>query len=192
MRTFIAIDITAAIRESIRALLAELKQTEARIRWSRPEGLHITLKFLGGVPPAKIADVKAGLTSIRTPAPFSISVQGSGFFPGERSSRVIWVGVEGGQDLGALASLIERALEPIGFPRENRPYSAHLTLGRINGAANLNAVRELLRQKEPLALGSFVANEYFLYESKPSPGGSVYTKLARFEMAAGGSPAGTA
>ena len=105
MRIFIAIDITPAIRESIRALLAELKQTEARIRWSRPEGLHITLKFLGEVPPAKIADVKAGLTSIRTPAPFSISVQGSGFFPGESSPRVIWLGVDGGNDLGALASL---------------------------------------------------------------------------------------
>lgn len=192
MRIFIAIDITPAIRESIRALLAELKQTEARIRWSRPESLHITLKFLGEVPAQRIGDVKAGLTAIRTPAPFSISVQGSGFFPGERSPRVIWVGVDGGKDLGALASLIEQALEPMGFPREKRPYSAHLTLGRIDGAANINAVRELLRQKEPLLLGSFAANEYFLYESSPACGGSVYTKLAGFEMAAGGSPAGTA
>ena len=191
MRTFIAIDITAAIRESIRALLAELKQTERRIRWSRPESLHITLKFLGEVPPPKIADVKACLTSIRTPAPFSISVHGSGFFPGERSPHVIWLGVDGGKDLAALASLIEQALEPRGFSREKRPFSAHLTLGRIDGAANIDAVRELLRRKEPLALGSFAANEYFLYESTPACGGSVYTKLARFEMAAGGSPAGS-
>jgi 2'-5' RNA ligase len=191
MRTFIAIDITAAIRESIRALLVELKQTEKRIRWSRPESLHITLKFLGEVPPKKIADLKACLTAIRTPAPFSISVQGSGFFPGERSPRVVWVGVDGGKELVTLASLIEQALEPMGIPREKRPYSAHLTLGRIDGAANINAVRELLRQKEPLSLGSFEANEYFLYESTPACGGSVYTKLARFEMAASGPSAGS-
>ena len=189
MRIFIAIDIPASIREGIRALLGELKQTEARIRWSRPEGLHITLKFLGEVPPAKIGDVKSCLTSIRKPAPFPISIQGSGFFPSERALRVIWLGVDAGKDLATLASLIERALEAIGFPPENRPFSAHLTLGRINGAANLNAVREFLGKKEPLSLGSFAANEFFLYESKPSPNGSVYTKLARFEMAADGSPA---
>src|SRR6266404_4653435 len=136
MRTFIAIDITPPIRESIRALLAELKQTERRIRWSRPEGLHITLKFLGEVPPARIGDLKACLASIRTPAPFAISIRGSGYFPGERSPHVIWLGVDGDGDLGALASIIEQAIEPIGFPREKRPYSAHLTLGRVDGKVN--------------------------------------------------------
>lgn len=188
MRTFIAIDITPAIRDGIRELLAELKQIERRIRWSRPEALHITLKFLGEVPEAKIGDLKACIASIRTPAPFTISIHGSGYFPGERSPRVIWLGVDGGKDLGALASTIDQALEPIGIPMEKRPYSAHLTLGRIDGAANLNAVRELLRNKEPLALGSFSASDYFLYQSSPGCGGSVYTKLARFMISEAGSP----
>lgn len=188
MRTFIAIDIAPAIRESIRALLGELKQAERRIRWSRPEALHITLKFLGEVAPPKIAEVKACLAKLRTPAPFSVSVHGSGFFPGERSPRVVWLGVDGGKELADLASRIDQSLEPLGISREKRPYSAHLTLGRIDGAADINAVRELLRQKEPLALGSFPASEYYLYESTPACGGSVYTKLARFEVKAGGEP----
>src|SRR4051812_30839320 len=92
MRAFIAIDITDPIRDRIRALIDELKIIEGRIRWSRPEGVHITLKFLGNLQPAKIDAVKACLSAIPGAAPFTVSIAGSGFFPGERSPHVIWLG----------------------------------------------------------------------------------------------------
>ena len=135
------------------------------------------------LPPAKVEEVKTRLASIHMPAPFPVRVQGVGYFPNERSPRVIWLGVEAGTELRELANLVEQSLQPLGFAKEDRPFSAHLTLGRLREPGKIVALQELLCQREPLARGSFIANEFFLYESKPSPNGSMYLKIARFEIA---------
>lgn len=182
MRTFIAIDIPAAIRERIGELIELLKPAATNIRWARPEGIHITLKFLGEVPPDKVERVKQSLAEVHVSDNLAIAIQGSGYFPGERAPRVIWLGIEAGPELEALATGIEAKLEKLGFARESRPFSAHLTLGRVGTPGKIFAVQELLRWREPLALGSFTAKEFFLYESKLSRSGSVYTKIASFNI----------
>ncbi|MBI2816776.1 MAG: RNA 2',3'-cyclic phosphodiesterase [Acidobacteria bacterium] len=183
MRTFIAIDIPEKIRASIGELMATLKPAATNIRWSRPEGLHITLKFLGELQPARIEQVKQSLSQIHLAASFQVAIQGAGFFPNERSPRVMWLGIAAGAELAELASRVEESLMPLGFEKENRPYSPHLTMGRINPPGKIFTVQELLRRREPLAFGSFTATEFFLYESKPSRNGSVYNKIAGFGIA---------
>ena len=187
MRTFVAIDIPSPIRLKIADLVETLHPAITNIRWTKPEGLHITLKFLGEVPPADVEEIKLKLASIHLATPLPVRICGAGFFPNARAPRVIWLGVNGGTELGALAGQIEETLLPLGFAKEDRAFSAHLTLGRPREPGRLAALQELLRRREPLDMGSFVANEFFLYESKPSPKGSLYLKIARFEIAPGGS-----
>ncbi len=187
MRTFVAIDIPAEIRQRISQLIEELKPTTNRVRWARPEGLHVTLKFLGEVPPEKVEEVKSRLTAVHLAAPFGVQVEGAGYFPSEHSPRVIWLGLHGAEPLTELANGVENALIPLGFSKEDRPFSAHLTLGRLRTPDQIFAVKEILRRREPLNLGSFTPDEFFLYESRLSPEGSRYHKLARFPVTEPGS-----
>ena len=182
MRTFIAIDLPAEIRRKITQLQALLKPTTTQVRWTRAEGLHLTLKFIGEIPPNKVEEITGRLAVIRVPAPLSIQVRGAGYFPNERSPRVIWLGVEGGPDLPALAVQVEDVLLPLGIQKEKRSFAAHLTLGRLKVPGKIPAVQEVLRRQEPLEFGSFTADEFFLYESQLSPGGSVYRKIASFAL----------
>ena len=188
MRTFVAIEIPAEIRKHIQELVGELQRAPAGVRWSRPEGLHITLKFLGEVPTGKIGLVKTRLEALPAFPPLPIDIRGAGFFPNERAPRVLWLGIHAGPELRQLAASVEESLVPLGFPKEERPFAPHLTLGRAgdraggttNLAGNLCALRELLRRKEPLEMGAFTARVFFLYESQLGRGGSTYSKLARF------------
>jgi 2'-5' RNA ligase len=181
MRVFVAVDIPAEIREKLQALLATLRRAPADVRWSRPEGLHITLKFLGEVPAGDVERVKTALQTIQF-QPVPITISGAGFFPNQRAPRVVWLGVQAGPELGALAAAVEHNLIPLGFAKESRPFSPHLTLGRIRTGNGIDQVRALLKQHEPLQMGSYTAADFFLYESQLSPAGSIYKKLARYPL----------
>ena len=182
MRTFVAIDLPSEIRRKIAQLIALLQPTTKHVRWARAEGLHLTLKFIGEIAPEKVAEVTSSLASIRIAAPISLAIRGAGYFPNERSPRVIWLGVEAGPELPALAAQVEAALLPLGIAKENRPFAAHLTLGRLKGPDKIPLLQEVLRRQEPLDFGSFAAEELFLYESQLSSGGSVYRKMATFAL----------
>jgi len=182
MRTFVAVDISGDIRNRIQGLIDALRRVPSDVRWSRPEGLHITLKFLGEIPIEKVEQVKARLQSLPSAAPMAIQIAGSGFFPNEGAPRVLWLGIRSGPELRELAAGVEKTLAALGIPKEDRAFSPHLTLGRIRGHGGLPQLRELLKQQEPLDMGSFTATEFFLYESQPAPGGSLYQKLARYPL----------
>ena len=182
MRTFVAIDLPAEIRRKITQLIGQLQPTTTQVRWTRAEGLHVTLKFIGEIAPEKIAEVTNRLALIRAGAPISLAVRGAGYFPNERAPRVIWLGVEAGPDLPALAAQVEEALQTLGIPKENRPFAAHLTLGRLKVPDKVPVLQEVLRRQGPLDFGSFTAAEFFLYESQLSPGGSLYRRIARFAL----------
>ena|ERR1051325_6903743 len=183
MRTFVAIEVPQEIRERMRELLLSLQRSALDLRWSRPEGLHITVKFLGEVSAEQLEAVKSNLQMVAAPAPFSIDIRGAGFFPNERAPQVLWLGIQAGPELGELAAAVENQLLPIGFKKEDRPFAPHLTLARTKSSSQLSGLRELLRTREPLEMGSFTAREFFLYESQMSRGGSIYHKIARFPLA---------
>lgn len=191
MRTFVAIDIPEEIRRKVVDLVDGLKPATTKVRWTRPEGLHITLKFIGEIPPEKVEAVKGRLESVRSSGPVAIKVRGTGYFPSARSPQIIWVGIEAGRELSELARQVEEVLVALGIPQEDRPFSAHLTLGRLRVPDKILALQELLRHREPLEFGRFTASEFFLYESKLSSEGSHYRRLARFDFVGGQQEAGT-
>ena len=175
MRLFVAIEIAPEIRERIVAFIEKARITIANARWAHPEGLHVTLKFLGNVADEKRPAIEDKLRNIRA-SRFSLAVQHVGVFPNPRSPRVLWVGLESGSELPALAEQIDSAMAPLGFEREKRAFTPHVTLARFNDPRKANVSSAL--SAENVTFGTMTATEFHLYESHLSPKGSRYSKLA--------------
>jgi 2'-5' RNA ligase len=188
VRIFVALDIPEEVRAALGALVARLRPVSRDVRWTRIEGVHLTLKFIGEVQPEKVEAIKASLAKIRFPAPTGagsawsppkcteMKFRGVGFFPNERRPSVFWAGVEVGAELGALASAVETSLQPLG-----------MTVARfksIDGSA-LNRLHEAISAAGPLEFGAGIAKDFHLYQSILKPGGAEYTRLATFLLAEG-------
>ena len=181
MRLFTAIDLPAEIRNHLDELIGRLRPF-ARINWSPAANLHITTKFIGEWPSDRLPQLGEALVALPKSGAISIRVGELGFFPNPKSPRVFWAGVKASQQLALLAADTDKAVAALGAPSETRPYSPHLTLARIKdpaGLRNFHAEVEKLGQPE---FGSFAADRFYLYLSKPGPKGSVYTKLSEFPI----------
>jgi 2'-5' RNA ligase len=180
MRVFIAIDLPESIQAALGRQQATFRAACPDARWTRPEGIHLTLKFLGEIPDDKVRQVTEVLTSLAPFEPFSIEVKGFGFFPDARRPRVFWVGLEAPPALGELARRAEECMERLGFAREDRPFTPHLTLARFKVPRPQLALQALLERHRELTMGCYEVSEFFLYESRLSPHGAEYRKVARF------------
>jgi len=189
VRLFVAMDIPEDIRSSLAELAAKLRTTCRNARWTRVEGLHITLKFIGEIPAEKVEMIKTALAGIPSRAPFTLNFRGLGFFPNERRPRVLWAGMEANSELSEIAAALETALEPLGIAREGREFSPHLTLARFDTPRGLHALHAAIEKAGPFEFGSTVAKEFHLYQSVLKRGGAEYTRLATFPLA--GTSAGT-
>jgi 2'-5' RNA ligase len=179
MRLFTAIDLPPEIVGRLDGLISDLKPL-ARIQWSPAANMHITTKFIGHFPEERMPQLNAALAALGSRAPIPIRVGGLGFFPNAKSPRVFWAGVDASPELARLAADIDAALEKFDVEPETRAYSPHLTLARIKEPKGLtNLHKEVSRLGDP-EFGSFTADRFHLYLSKPGPGGSVYTKLSEF------------
>lgn len=183
VRTFVAIELTPQLLRRLGALQDRLRQDvpAGLVRWVRPEGIHLTLKFLGEVPAGRVDEIATAMRdACAGHKPFSFSIAGLGCFPGFRRPRVIWVGVdEPGGVLNALQRDVEEAMQGLGFAPERRPFSPHLTLGRVKGRAPaaVRALGEYVARAE-VKVGEMKASEVSLMRSDLRPGGAVYTRLA--------------
>jgi 2'-5' RNA ligase len=180
MRVFIAIDIPEEIRSRLAAMQTELRSTAASARWVAAESAHLTLKFIGEISEQRRDDVDAALGGL-TWIPFSISVQGVGFFPGPKSPRVFWAGLHA-PTMEDLAQEIDSRLERAGFDREQRAFRPHITLAR---AKTTRLDKGLVKASEKFAetnFGSFTVDRIYLYESTLKPTGSVYTLLKEYPL----------
>ena len=186
MRAFIAVDFSEEIRahltEEQRLLRSacERQPHAGEIRWTRPEGIHLTLKFLGQVPDDKLRPLTAALGQLGGFEPFWVEVKGFGFFPNARRPRVFWVGIEAPPALQTLATRVENAMERLGYPPEQRTFTPHLTLARFQAPRPQTALEALIQERQGKTLGRFEVSEYFLFESRLSPRGAEYRKIARF------------
>lgn len=191
MRAFIAIDLPERVREALAQIQSELRVSlahldsakrdrDSHIRWSRPEAIHLTLKFLGEISDAQVAQVTDDLAAFGSFKSFPIEVKGFGFFPGPARPRVLWAGVEAPPDLAQLAGRIEDRMEKLGFLAEQRSFNPHLTLARFNDPRPNPSLRALVDQQANPSFGKFEASEFFLFESKLSPHGAAYHKVERF------------
>lgn len=185
IRSFVAILLNEEVRAAVAAAIARLKPLAPRVGWVAPPNLHLTLKFLGELPPEALEPVKEGLAeAVAGAAPFSLRFHGLGAFPGLARPRVLWVGVaEGGPAAQALQARVEGALTRRGFAREERPYSPHLTIGRVREPRGLSALQQAITRDAKAEFGRLDVRGLSLMRSDLSPGGSRYTELAAFPFA---------
>ncbi len=181
MRLFTGLDLPAEVVGNLEQLLDRLRPA-ARIQWSPPANLHVTTKFIGEWPDARLEELKAALRALPPRAPVAVRVRQLGFFPNPRAPRVFWCGVEA-PGLAELAAETDRATSALGVATETRPYSPHLTLARIKERFDPEPLRKAIEALPSLDFGGFQAHSFFLYRSQLRRGGSVYTKLAEFPLA---------
>lgn len=180
MRVFVALDIPGEVRGAIGELIRALEPTCRGARWVRVEGMHVTLKFIGEAPPEKVERIQAELSGVRSAASVEMNFRNAGFFPNAKHPRVFWAGIETSANLDELAAEIEKRMERLGIPREQRPFKPHLTLARFKSEEGLPRLHEALQRLGPLEFGGTVTNEFHLYQSTLKRGGAEYTRLATF------------
>lgn len=195
MRLFVALDIDDPIRERIARFVEGVRNFAPDARWAKEESLHVTLKFIGEQAESSVDRIKEALAATAGRST-QVVFRGYGFFPTPNSARVFWIGMEAGPELAALAAEVDAKLTPLGIAKEERNFTPHLTLARSSRASGAPGRRKedgprriFHRLQEKLSalpapdFGSMTAHEFFLYQSRLSPKGSTYTKLARFDLA---------
>ncbi|MFX1517060.1 MAG: RNA 2',3'-cyclic phosphodiesterase [Promethearchaeota archaeon] len=178
VRSFICVEINnSEVVSQIEELISKTKFDG--VQPVKSNQIHLTLKFLGEIPTAKIAAIKQALQTIEFP-PFDISLEGMGCFPNINYIRVVWIGIkEGSENLKQLASLVEEKLSPLGFPREKRRFSPHLTLARVKKLRNSdkNQLTAIIQNSKTISAGGQMIDELLLKKSTLTPKGAIYENL---------------
>jgi 2'-5' RNA ligase len=190
-RLFVALEPPEPVRRRLGALAEDLRRGAGRagdeVRWVPPANVHLTLQFLGAVPEERVTAVEAALGEAAAESrPLSLSVRGVGGFPNARRPRVLWAGLEG--DLAPLAALVAglgARLGKLGFPPEDRPFSAHLTLGRARDGRGAPGLAGALARAGQAEAAPWRASELVLFESHLSPRGPRYEAIARVALGGG-------
>jgi 2'-5' RNA ligase len=187
-RLFVALDPPDPVQRRLASIQTELRRLAGRhadeVRWVAPEGIHLTLQFLGAVPEERLPAIEDAVAAAASASrPLALEVKGAGGFPSARRPRVVWAGVEGDRTaLAALAADLGRRLAPLGFTPDERPFSPHLTLGRARegrGAPGLGGalVRASASDPVPWRAGALV-----LVRSHLSPAGARHEALRRYGL----------
>ena len=180
MRTFIAIEIPSDVRSALAALQTELRLVGADVSWTKPENIHLTLKFLGEVDEGRIGDVeKVCVASAAEFQPFTLSLNDTGVFPNARQPRILWAGLAGEIERTVeMRNRLDDGLALIGFEREEKDFRPHLTIGRVKSNRK---IRELLALAgaHQVPASPFVVTEIVLMKSELHPAGARYTPMAR-------------
>lgn len=186
MRSFIAINLPDAVKQEIDSIVDRLRPSGPPARWVPGSNLHLTLKFLDEISPDQVMPIRGAITmAIASVQPFDICLKGFGVFPNERKARVFWVGIdEGYESLKALAHAVDREVSNLGFTREEREFSAHVTLARFRepGPADrlMKAVSHTPYESEVIRVESVE-----LMKSVLSPKGADYSALESVRLAPG-------
>ena len=184
IRSFIAVELPQEVRSGLHHLQAELRQPRhAFVKWAAPEGIHLTLKFLGNIAPQKVSEITAVMEQAsQGVSSFQLKIGGLGAFPDFRRPRVLWVGIGGEVDrLVDLQQRLDRGLVPLGFAPETRPFTPHLTLARLRQGTSPQDQRDFGESvmKTPLEVTyEMNVSSLSLMRSQLLPGGAVYSRLA--------------
>ncbi|MGZ6346711.1 MAG: RNA 2',3'-cyclic phosphodiesterase [Anaerolineales bacterium] len=188
LRSFIAIKIPQEIQGAIARSIDPLQKSLPKplVRWVAPENVHLTLKFLGDISSANLKQLAEGLkVETRNHDIFTIPVGGLGAFPNARRARVLWIGLEAPAGLQALMRGVETVAAALGYNEEDRPFSPHLTVGRVSQKAStmdLHRICSALEGTNVGSLGSVRVDAVHIFKSDLLPGGSVYTNLFNLPM----------
>jgi 2'-5' RNA ligase len=177
VRCFAALPIAESARASLERVLAPLRDLPWPVRWVRPEGVHVTLRFYGEVPRERADAIIESLDfAVAGIGAISLAFAGFGAFPAQDRPRVLWAGIEAPSTLEILQDRIETRAEALGFASEGVIFRPHVTIGRVREGERIVRAEAARLFATPLA-DQFLADEVVLYESVPGPGGAVYTPL---------------
>lgn len=183
MRTFIAIEVPSEIKSALATLHNELRRAGADVSWTKPENIHLTLKFLGEVDERRIGEVgNVCVDSAREFQPFTLSLGATGVFPNSRQPRVLWAGLSGEIEKALeMQRRLDDSLALIGFEREEKDWRPHLTIGRVKSNRK---TRELLALMDahPLPALSFAVSEIVLMKSELHPAGARYNPMVKASL----------
>jgi 2'-5' RNA ligase len=187
IRTFIAVDLGKTIRDRAVALQEQLARAGTEVKWVEPENIHVTLLFLGEVQDREVPRVcQIAADGARAQPVFLLSVEGVGCFPNPRRPRVVWVGVgAGAQPLCALHDALEGPLQELGYRREERRYTPHVTLGRVKSDRPTDRLGAELGAHAGWKGGETTVRELLVMSSQLTPRGPVYTVLSRPRLGSG-------
>lgn len=173
-RGFVAVDVPSGPR--LDALAGELRKATSSLKVVRTDQLHLTLKFLGeteeGLVPEIVTAMREAAAEVR---PFDARIRGTGAFPSLQRMNVVWVGVEGAEPLARMAEALDASLEPLGFARERRTWTPHVTLARAKGRRDLDPVRAILQAHSDEDFGTCSVGALHLKKSVLTPGGAQYS-----------------
>lgn len=188
IRSFIAIDFSPEVLKNIEQVSDQLRKRIGvkAVRWVPAGNIHLTLKFLGNVPAGQMEALAQALKAAAAgQCWFDVEVENLGAFPKISQPRVIWVGMKESNELLVLYQSIEDQMARLGYAREQRPFSGHLTLGRVSDRCSkqeLNVITEVLRDVQVASLGKSRVEAVHLYRSDLRPSGSVYTRLYTVDL----------
>ncbi|MBN2256799.1 MAG: RNA 2',3'-cyclic phosphodiesterase [Anaerolineaceae bacterium] len=188
IRAFIAITLP----QSIQHQLAEIRDTlqkemeETTVRWVNPANIHLTLKFLGEIPEKDVTNIILKLSGeIRLHPEFQLNIQGIGAFPSVQQPRVIWAGLQEADALMRLQRSIESKMKELGYDTEERPFSAHVTIGRVKQHVTHQQIVNcgiVVARQDIGGLDGFIVESVELYRSELTRGAPIYTRLHTYRL----------
>ena len=183
MRLFIAIELSDEVRGALAEVQAGMRKWSQLVRWVDPAQLHMTLKFLGEMPESKVEAVNQALANAASLVPpFELALADCGCFPPRGAARIAWVGAaEATGRLAALVEAVEAGIAPLGYPREERPFSPHLTVGRIRDDRSGGQLRSAIQAAKVRAVRQAV-DHVTLMQSQLSPQGASYSVVTRAKL----------
>ncbi|MFC2158583.1 RNA 2',3'-cyclic phosphodiesterase [Acidobacteriota bacterium] len=179
MRAFIAIELSPGIKNQLSLFIKRLDKGDRKVKWANESGMHLTLKFLGEIS----ENQKDSITQAMDRAavhfePFLLAFSGTGYFPANRKRpRILWCGIEAEDVLKSLHSILEQELEKIGFPREDRDFHPHITLGRVKVPQGLEPIIRVLEDSSGTSFGSKTVDRFVLVKSTLRPTGAEYSNI---------------
>ena len=184
VRCFVAVNLPALLREEIGEFFTGLRGTVRGVRWVAAANLHLTLKFLGDVESGQVSRVANAIAgALEERSPVEVALSGAGVFPPRGRPRVVWLDLSAGAEgIASLQAEVERALEPLGFPPERRPFTPHLTVGRVKNLRYAAPLRSAVDTAGEREWGGFTASSVDLVKSELFPTGARYSILREVRL----------
>ncbi len=183
IRAFVAVDVEGPeLVSRIRKIQDSLLETGSELRLVKPENLHFTVKFLDRIDDGLVGEIEKALRDLEL-CKFSINIAGIGAFPSHRRPRVIWLGVrEGEKEFISLMRMADDAISKLGFQREHREPTAHLTIARVKRIRSIEAIRKLFSALADVEIGRMVVDHIRIKKSTLTPKGPIYETLVDIEL----------
>jgi RNA 2',3'-cyclic 3'-phosphodiesterase len=181
-RVFLAIEVPQEAKANVTKLNEDMTALGLDAKWVKPDNFHVNLRFFGDKTVEEIDNIKDIVNSfVKKQEPFEIKLRGLGVFPNQEHIRVSWIGVFSDK-LFSLQNELEDIFEEKGLNRSDKKYSPHLTLGRIKSPKNIELLIQMINKNKDVEFGTFQVKTIFLFESKLTPEGPIYNKLAEFRL----------